>query len=89
MGQGRAVVDLHVEAFPCERFKEKSRASIQPWHRTRRTFEAEALMANMDGRLKPGFFLQASTPQREGGENHIPAGERSELPVRRSTKFLF
>src|SRR6267378_3349577 len=30
-----------------------------------RTFEAEALLANLDGRLKPGFFLQASIPSEK------------------------
>ena len=30
-----------------------------------RTFEAEALIQNTDGRLKPGFFVQASLPSKK------------------------
>ncbi|MGB2672327.1 MAG: hypothetical protein WAO11_16570, partial [Candidatus Acidiferrum sp.] len=30
-----------------------------------RTFEAEALLRNADGRLKPGFFVQASIPSKK------------------------
>jgi multidrug efflux pump subunit AcrA (membrane-fusion protein) len=30
-----------------------------------RTFEAEALLTNLDGRLKPGFFVQASIPSEK------------------------
>jgi len=65
MGQDGATVDLHVEAFPGETFREKSRASIPRSPRISRTFEAEALLANPDGRLKPGFFLQASIPSEK------------------------
>src|SRR5260221_804286 len=42
---------------------EKSQASAG--RQDSRTFEAEALLANLDGRLKPGFFLQASIPSEK------------------------
>jgi membrane fusion protein, multidrug efflux system len=60
-----ALVDLHVEAFPNDTFHGKiSRIdpSVAP---DSRTFEAEALLENLDGRLKPGFFLQASIPSEK------------------------
>ena len=60
-----AQVDLHVEAFPNDTFHGKiSRIdpSVAP---DSRTFEAEALLENLDGRLKPGFFLQASIPSEK------------------------
>jgi membrane fusion protein, multidrug efflux system len=57
-----APVDLQVEAFPGEIFHGKL-SSINPAiSQDSRTFEAEALLTNLDGRLKPGFFLQASIP---------------------------
>jgi len=60
-----ATVDLHVEAFPGETFQGKI-ARINPSvSLDSRTFEAEALLANPDGRLKPGFFLQASIPSEK------------------------
>jgi len=58
-------IDLHVEAFPGETFQGKI-ARINPAvAQDSRTFEAEALLANLDGRLKPGFFLQASIPSEK------------------------
>ena len=60
-----ATVDLHVEAFPGETFQGKI-ARINPSVALdSRTFEAEAILANLDGRLKPGFFLQASIPSEK------------------------
>jgi membrane fusion protein, multidrug efflux system len=57
-----APVDLSVEAFPGETFHGKV-SSINPAiSQDSRTFETEALLTNLDGRLKPGFFLQASIP---------------------------
>jgi RND family efflux transporter MFP subunit len=55
-----ATVDLHVEAFPGETFQGKISRINPAVAQDSRTFEAEALLGNMDGRLKPGFFLQAS-----------------------------
>ncbi len=58
-------IDLHVEAFPGETFQGKI-ARINPAvAQDSRTFEAEALLANLEGRLKPGFFLQASIPSEK------------------------
>jgi RND family efflux transporter MFP subunit len=57
-----APVDLQVEAFPGEIFHGNV-SSINPAiSQDSRTFETEALLTNLDGRLKPGFFLQASIP---------------------------
>src|ERR1700739_4341932 len=60
-----AVVDLHVEAFPNEPFQGKISRINPSVAQDSRTFEAEALLANPDGRLKPGFFLQASIPSEK------------------------
>jgi membrane fusion protein, multidrug efflux system len=58
-------VDLHVDAFPQEIFHGKI-ARINPAvAQDSRTFEAEALLANLDDRLKPGFFVQASIPSEK------------------------
>ena len=60
-----ATVDLQVDAFPGEMFHGKiSRINPAISHDSR-TFEAEALLVNLDGRLKPGFFLQASIPSEK------------------------
>lgn len=58
-------VDLHVEAFPGETFQGKISRINPSVAQDSRTFEAEALLANADGRLKPGFFLQASIPSEK------------------------
>src|SRR5882762_2425064 len=60
-----ALVDLHVEAFPGETFQGKISRINPSVAQDSRTFEAEALLANLDGRLKPGFFLQASIPSEK------------------------
>jgi RND family efflux transporter MFP subunit len=60
-----ATVDLHVEAFPGETFQGKISRINPSVAQDSRTFEAEALIANLDGRLKPGFFLQASIPSEK------------------------
>ena len=60
-----ATVDLHVEAFPGETFQGKISRISPSVAQDSRTFEAEALLANPDGRLKPGFFLQASIPSEK------------------------
>lgn len=60
-----AIVDLHVEAFPGETFQGKISRINPSVAQDSRTFEAEALLANLDGRLKPGFFLQASIPSEK------------------------
>ena len=60
-----ATVDLHVEAFPGETFQGKISRINPSVAQDSRTFEAEALLANLDGRLKPGFFLQASIPSEK------------------------
>jgi RND family efflux transporter MFP subunit len=60
-----ANVDLHVEAFPSETFHGKVSRINPAVAQDSRTFEAEALLANPDGRLKPGFFVQASIPSEK------------------------
>jgi membrane fusion protein (multidrug efflux system) len=60
-----ATIDLHVEAFPGETFQGKISRINPSVAQDSRTFEAEALLANLDGRLKPGFFLQASIPSEK------------------------
>jgi len=60
-----ATVDLHVEAFPGETFQGKISRINPGVEQDSRTFEAEALLTNLDGRLKPGFFLQASIPSEK------------------------
>ncbi len=57
-----AVVQLQVEAFPGETFEGKLTRINPAVSQDSRTFEAEALIANKDGRLKPGFFVQAALP---------------------------
>jgi RND family efflux transporter MFP subunit len=58
-------VDLHVDAFPQETFHGKISRINPSIAQDSRTFEAEALLANVDGRLKPGFFVQASIPSEK------------------------
>src|SRR2546423_10012861 len=60
-----AIVDLQVEAFPGETFRGKISRINPAISQDSRTFEAEALLVNLDGRLKPGFFLQASIPSEK------------------------
>ena len=57
-----AAVDLQVEAVPGETFHGKVSRINPSVSQDSRTFEAEALLVNLDGRLKPGFFVQASIP---------------------------
>ena len=60
-----ALVEIQVEAFPGETFHGKV-SSINPSvSQDSRTFEAEAQLVNLDGRLKPGFFVQASIPSEK------------------------
>src|SRR5215472_1536761 len=58
-------VDLHVDAFPQETFHGKISRINPAVAQDSRTFEAEALLANLDDRLKPGFFVQASIPSEK------------------------
>lgn len=68
-----AVVDLHVDAFPGETFRGSVTRINPAVSQDSRTFEAEALLANNDGRLKPGFFVQASIPsEREDKAIFLP-----------------
>ena len=60
-----AIVELHVEAYPGETFQGKISRINPAVAQDSRTFEAEALLANQDGRLKPGFFVQASIPSEK------------------------
>ena len=60
-----ATVDLHVEAFPNETFRGQISRINPAVAQDSRTFEAEALLVNLDGRLKPGFFVQASIPSEK------------------------
>lgn len=60
-----APVELQVEAFPGETFHGKVSRINPSVSQDSRTFEAEALLVNPDGRLKPGFFVQASIPSEK------------------------
>jgi RND family efflux transporter MFP subunit len=60
-----ASVDLQVEAFPGQIFHGKVSRINPSVAQDSRTFEAEALLENLDGRLKPGFFVQASIPSEK------------------------
>jgi RND family efflux transporter MFP subunit len=60
-----AMVDLHVEAFPGASFQGKVTRINPAVTQDSRTFEVEALIDNRDGRLKPGFFVQASLPSEK------------------------
>jgi len=60
-----ALVDLHVEAFPGETFHGKITRINPAVVQDSRTFEAEAMIDNHDGRLKPGFFVQATLPSEK------------------------
>jgi RND family efflux transporter MFP subunit len=60
-----ALVDIQVEAFPGETFHGKVSRINPSVSQDSRTFEAEALLVNLDGRLKPGFFVQASIPSEK------------------------
>lgn len=70
------VVDLHVEAFPGETFEGHISRINPSVSQDSRTFEAEALLDNGAGRLKPGFFVQASMPS-EKEEKAIFVPERA------------
>ncbi|HEY5069740.1 MAG TPA: efflux RND transporter periplasmic adaptor subunit [Candidatus Acidoferrum sp.] len=59
------VVEVHVEAFPNETFQGKVSRINPSVSQDSRTFDAEALLVNADGRLKPGFFVQASIPSEK------------------------
>ena len=70
-----ANVDLQVEAFPGETFHGRVSRINPAVAQDSRTFEAEALLANGDGRLKPGFFVQASIPsEKEEKTIFLPEG---------------
>lgn len=60
-----ATVDLQVEAFPNETFHGQVSRINPSVSQDSRTFDAEALLVNADGRLKPGFFVQASIPSEK------------------------
>jgi RND family efflux transporter MFP subunit len=70
-----APVDLQVEAFPGETFHGRVSRINPAVAQDSRTFETEALLANADGRLKPGFFVQASIPsEKEEKTIFLPEG---------------
>jgi len=60
-----ALVDLQVEAYPGQTFHGQVSRINPAVAQDSRTFDAEALIANKDGRLKPGFFVQASIPSKK------------------------
>ena len=68
-----STVDVHVEAFPGETFQGRVSRINPAVSQDSRTFEVEALLENRDGRLKPGFFAQASMPsEREEKAIFVP-----------------
>ncbi|HEX8878894.1 MAG TPA: efflux RND transporter periplasmic adaptor subunit [Candidatus Acidoferrum sp.] len=58
-------IDLRVEAFPGETFHGKISRINPAVAEDSRTFEAEALLLNLDGKMKPGFFVEASIPSEK------------------------
>jgi RND family efflux transporter MFP subunit len=71
-----ATVDFTVQAFPSEMFHGKVSRINPSVSQDSRTFDTEALLPNPDGRLKPGFFVQASIPS-EKQETTISLPERA------------
>jgi len=70
-----AAVDLQVEAFSGEKFRGRISRINPTVSQDSRTFEAEALLENPGGRLKPGFFVQASIPsEKEDKTIFLPEG---------------
>lgn len=70
-----ATLDLHVEAFPDESFRGQISRINPSVAQDSRTFEVEALLTNPGGRLKPGFFVQASIPsQKQERTIFLPEG---------------
>lgn len=68
-----ATVELHVDAFPGETFTGHITRINPAVSQDSRTFEAEALLDNRAGRLKPGFFVQASMPsEKEDNAIFVP-----------------
>jgi RND family efflux transporter MFP subunit len=68
-----AIVELQVEAFPGASFEGKVTRINPAVAQDSRTFEVEALIDNRDGRLKPGFFVQASLPsEKEEKAIYVP-----------------
>lgn len=57
-----ATVEVQVEAFPGEVFRGRLGRINPSVAQDSRSFEVEALLPNPNGRLKPGFFVQASLP---------------------------
>jgi RND family efflux transporter MFP subunit len=55
-------VEIRVEAYPNEVFRGRIERISPSVASETRTFLVEALLANGSGRLKPGFFIQASLP---------------------------
>lgn len=53
-------VEIAVEAYPGEVFRGRVERINPTVAQETRTFEVEALLTNGDGRLKPGFFVQAA-----------------------------
>jgi multidrug efflux pump subunit AcrA (membrane-fusion protein) len=57
-----APVEVRVEAYPSEVFRGRVERINPSVSAETRTFEVEAILQNGDGRLKPGFFAQATMP---------------------------
>src|ERR1019366_7642786 len=57
-----ATVDVHLDAFPNEIFHGQLVRINPTVNPDSRSFEVEAMIPNPDGKLKPGFFVQASMP---------------------------
>ena len=57
-----STVDVQMEAYPGETFQGQLVRINPSVAQDSRTFDVEALLSNPGGRLKPGFFIQASMP---------------------------
>ena len=60
--QPGTTVEVKVEAYPNEVFQGRLVRINPSVDQESRSFEAEALLPNPTGRLRPGFFVQASIP---------------------------
>ena len=66
-----------MEAFPGETFQGRISRINPAVAQDSRTFEAEALIQNTDGRLKPGFFVQASIPSEKEEDERFSCPEQA------------
>lgn len=64
-------VEVSVEAYPGETFRGRVERINPTVAQETRTFEVEAILGNGDGRLKPGFFVQAGLASEAVERIHV------------------